>query len=166
MPYLIKRFDLICTFSLSLSLSLFRLATGSFDQRTKIWTAEGKLLLSISCNASVTGLAYLPQMKVLWVAAGTYFVNSYEPKLGANVSLVCVCVCVCVTLKTWEWPGDEAMCVCYIIFFWCTPINVMQLLCVCLGGGGGGREIVCVLSQPAPRMFVFLIQFWFPCAGL
>ena len=48
--------------------------------------------MSISCNASVTGLAYLPQMKVLWVAAGTYLVNYYEPKLGANVRLCVLCV--------------------------------------------------------------------------
>ena len=96
----------ITSLSLSLSLSLchFRLATGSFDQRTKIWTADGKPLLSISCNTSVTGLAYLPQMKVLWVAAGTQLVNFYEPKLGANVRLMCVVgvgvgVCNCLATK-------------------------------------------------------------------
>ena len=79
--------------SLSLSLSL-RLATGSFDQQTKIWTSDGKPMLSIACSASVTGLAYLPQLRVLWVAAGTNLVNFYEPKLGANVRCVIVCVCV------------------------------------------------------------------------
>ena len=66
-----------------------RVATGSFDQQTRSLDFDGKLLLTISCNAPVTGLAYLPQLKVLWVAAGTSSVTFYEPKLGEDVCELC-----------------------------------------------------------------------------
>lgn len=70
---------------LSLSPLICRLATGSFDQKTKIWTAEGKPMLQIACPGSVTGLSYIFQNKVLWIAAGTPMPMFFDPKLGANV---------------------------------------------------------------------------------
>ena len=52
----------------------------------KVWTAEGKIMLSISCQNVVTGLCYVLPTKVLWVAAGSPMPLFVEPKMGANVS--------------------------------------------------------------------------------
>jgi len=46
---------------------------------------------------TVSGVCYVPQMRVLWISAGTSTPNFYEPKSGENVcyvmsaSMVCLC---------------------------------------------------------------------------
>ena len=70
-------------------MSWSRVATGSFDEKVKVLTAEGKLLVSVSCQSVVTGLCYVPTTKVMWVAAGTPTPTFLDPKIGVNV---CVCV--------------------------------------------------------------------------
>jgi WD40 repeat protein len=64
-------------------------ATGSFDKKVKLWTGDGKLVHTIQCSETVTGTCYVPQTRVLWVAAGTPTPQLYEPKSGDNVSTHC-----------------------------------------------------------------------------
>ncbi|CAI7990611.1 Nuclear distribution protein PAC1 [Geodia barretti] len=60
--------------------------SGSFDKKVKLWTGDGKLVHIIQCSDTVTGLCYVPQTMVLWVAAGTPLPLLYEPKSGDNVT--------------------------------------------------------------------------------
>lgn len=62
------------------------IATGSFDMHVKIWTADGRLIHSLQCSSPVTGICYVPQVRVLWISAGTAMASFFEPKSGDQVS--------------------------------------------------------------------------------
>ena len=39
----------------------------------------------LSCSDTVTGIGFVPETGILWVAAGTNTVSHFEPKSGDNV---------------------------------------------------------------------------------
>ena len=84
-----------------------RLATGSFDQRVKIWSTDGKVMCAIACIASITGICYVPDTRVLWVAAGTAVPVLYEPKTGDNVRTY-IHTYVCESMLGRECPHPSA----------------------------------------------------------
>jgi WD40 repeat protein len=61
--------------------------TGSFDKTLKVWTGDGKFVHRfdgfISC---VTGVCYLPKMKIVCFVAGTSSAFMYDPKSGEDVT--------------------------------------------------------------------------------
>jgi len=61
--------------------------TGSFDKTLKVWTGDGKFVHKfdgfISC---VTGVSYLPKMKIVCFVAGTSSAFMYDPKSGEDVT--------------------------------------------------------------------------------
>ena len=70
-----------------------RLATGSFDKKCKLWTGDGKLMFQLQCVGSVTGICFVPNTEVLWVAAGGS-INYYDPKSAdcVRTSLYCTII--------------------------------------------------------------------------
>ncbi|KAL5499905.1 hypothetical protein EMCRGX_G011374 [Ephydatia muelleri] len=60
--------------------------TGSLDKRVKIWTGDGKIIHTLSFSAAVTGVCYVPEVHLVWVATTNGSVTFFEPKSGSNVS--------------------------------------------------------------------------------
>lgn len=60
--------------------------TGSFDRQVKVWSPDGTLIHSIPFMNTVTGLCFMLETHVLWIAAGTCTPSHYDPKSGDNIT--------------------------------------------------------------------------------
>ena len=63
------------------------LITGGFDRVVRIWAGDGKPVASIdSFNDTLTGIAYVPATKTLWMSANSAHPLVYDPRSAQDVT--------------------------------------------------------------------------------